>query len=205
MLATHLCEAKNVYTYEEIIGQEFLIHIPKGRIYTSPRERNGSKDQMFSSNDAPRKIIAKCFAVTKYSGDGICHPACYSDRNIVKDFEISGGLGCAYACDEFNAICRCLGGQDRVRDVRNISDEDIKMIGISEFDEQYFWVNTHYKKGYMNYVPYMRRGKYISCCPLLSIDGKGKYYENGSYGIRPVFILDVQVKLPEPKISWVFS
>ena len=65
MPAIHLFEAKNVYTYEEIIGQEFLIPIPRGRIYTSFKERNGSKEQMFSSYDTPREVIAKCFAVTK--------------------------------------------------------------------------------------------------------------------------------------------
>ena len=203
MPAIHLFEAKNVYTYEEIIGQEFLIPIPRGRIYTSFKERNGSKEQMFSSYDTPREVIAKCFAVTKHSGDGICHPACYADRNIIENFEIGGNAGCAYAHDEFNSICRCFGGQDKICEVRNISDEDIGIIGIPEFSGQYFWVNSHYKEGRIDHVAFMNKS-YISCCPLLP--GRyGKYYENGSYGIRPVFILNVQVKLPEPEISWVFS
>lgn len=205
MPAIHLFEAKNVYTYEEIIGQEFLIPIPRGRIYTSFKERNGSKEQMFSSYDTPREVIAKCFAVTKHSPDGICHPACYADRNIIENFEIGGNAGCAYAHDEFNSICRCFGGQDKICEVRNISDEDIDIIGSLKFKGQYFWVNTHYYKGDMSYIAYMHGGDYISCCPLIPGISNGKYYENGSYGIRPVFILNVQVKLPEPEISWVFS
>ena len=70
-----LAMAKPSYVYEEIIGENVLIPIPKRREYTSLEGRNGFGDQSFSSKDLPKSIMTKCLGVTR-CGDGKVHPVC---------------------------------------------------------------------------------------------------------------------------------
>ena len=84
---------KSSYVYEEIIDRMVLIPLPTNREYTSPKERNGYKDQVFSNDDMPSSILAKCMGVTKLSADGKVHPVCYSEINLIEEFFISGLTG----------------------------------------------------------------------------------------------------------------
>lgn len=119
-----LAETKKVYDYNEVMGQTFSIPIPRDREYTSPKGRNGYKDQTFSSNDMPTSIVAKCLAVTKYSPDGKIHPVCIGEENLINYFWLEGKAGFLYGPDELNLLCRIFAGQEGLVNVRSINHED---------------------------------------------------------------------------------
>lgn len=197
-----LAEAKKVYNYDEVIGQAFSIPIPRDREYTSPKERNGYKDQTFSSNDMPTSIAAKCFAVTKYSPDGKIHPVCIGEENLIDIFYLKGKAGFLYGPDELNLLCRIFAGQKGLTDVRSINYEDTT-IERSLFGN--FWLASRAVDVYSNSASFHVRGVGIG-----GVGARFLFYSDGSeyynyYGVRPVFVLESEVKFPEPKVSWVMS
>lgn len=197
-----LAETKKVYGYSEVIGQTFSIPIPRDRKYTSPKERNGYKNQTFSSNNMPKTIDAKCFAVTKYSPDGKIHPVCVGSKNLIEEFCLKGKAGFLYGPDELNLLCRIFAGQEELTDVRSINYEDTT-IERSLFGN--FWLASRAVD--VNSCGAGLRVRFVDD----GVVGAGYlFYSFGyshtyDYGVRPVFVLESEVKFPEPKGYWVMS
>lgn len=198
-----LAEIKEKYYYEEIIGQEFLIPIQRGTEYTSLEDRNGYRNQFFSSNDMPKNIVAKCFGVTKYSADDKIHPVLYSMENMIEKFWLQGFTGYQYGPDELNLICKIFARNVGIREIRSIIDADIlTILDTYEFDETKFWLAS--RKANLNFdYSYFFVSYFNDCIRDASMYVSNKHKDSSCYGVRPVFTLETEVKFPEPKINWV--
>ena len=199
-----LAMAKPSYVYEEIIGENVLITIPKRREYTSLEGRNGFGDQSFSSKDLPKFIMTKCLGVTR-CGDGKVHPVCYSQINLIDKFSIRGLTGYENGIDELNEICQVFTRQEGLYFARscNMQDRDIlyKPNSLSSYwlasrKSQTLTFNTSFRIC-------VKSGEGISYQPLYDTDGLKEC--TGTYSIRAVFILATEVLFPERKIHWINS
>lgn len=197
-----LAETKKVYDYNEVMGQTFSIPIPRNREYTSPKERNGYEDQTFSSNDMLASIVARCFAVTKYSPDGKIHPVCFASQNLIDEFWLQGIDGFLYGPDELNLICRIFGRQKGLVEVRSVNYEDKTIMELKYGD---FWLASRAIDVFSNYQYF--RLRFVGRCNYESGILYRSYGDIGvdKFGVRQVFVLKSEVKFPEPKISWVIS
>ena len=195
-----LAEMKSAYYYEDIIGKEFSIPIKKGRTYTSPKEMNGYRDQTFSSDTMPKEIVAKCVGVTKYSPDGIVHPVVVGQENLIEEFRMQGFIGYQNGPDELNLLCKIFGANDGMKEIRSINQSDLKNISVSGKSE--FWVasrNANLNFDYMYFFVHCFNGHFFDTDMYIS-NRKDSVH---CYGVRPVFILDTEIKFPEPEIIWV--
>ena len=150
----------------------------------------------------PENIDAKCFAVTKYSPDGKIHPVCVGSKNLIEEFWLKGKAGFLYGPDELNLLCRVFAGQEGLTDVRSINYEDTT-IERSLFGN--FWLASRAVD-----VGSYRARFCVRCVDYGDVDTGDLFYSNGYlstyyYGVSPVFVLESEVKFPEPKISWVMS
>lgn len=202
-----LAEAKKVYNYDEVIGQAFSIPIPRDREYTSLKERNGYRDQRFSSNDMPEEIEAFCLGIThpKYSLDGKIHPVCFATKNLINEFWLKGKVGFIYGPDELDRICGFFGKQEWVIDARSINKEDKSMILAKKGD--YFWLASIDVDVDSDCVAELNvqavvDGDINDAYILFNFNG---YSGSNAIGVRPVFVLKSEVKLPEPNVRWVMS
>lgn len=192
-----LSDAKKVYDYTEVIGQRFSIPIPRDVEYTSLKDKNGYKNQTFSSNDMPEVIEAECFGITKYSADGKIHPVCFGTKNLVDNFCLQGKNGFLYGPDELNVICKVFGRQEGLIDIRSINEEDTSIINKEKLDDCKCWFP------YRAVVDYSARAVFF----VHIFDGdfiisKSLFYSNGevrSYlcGVRPVFVLKSEIEIRE--------
>lgn len=202
-----LAEAKKVYNYDEVIGQTFSIPIPRDREYTSPKERNGYKDQTFSSNDMPETIEAKCFGITQYSPDGKIHPVCFAFQNLIDKFWLQGIYGFSNGPDELNFICKVFGRQDGLIDIRSVNKEDTSIISIEKLAGGKYWlasravdVNSYYANFFVRDVD---NGNVVAVYLFYS-DGIENY--RGYCGVRPVFVLKSEIKFSgDIHCPWVKS
>lgn len=197
-----LADAKKVYTYGEVIGQRFSIPIPRDREYTSPKERNGYEDQTFSSNDMPEAIEAECFGITKYSADGKMHPVCLASQNLIDKFWLQGIDGFSNGPDELNLICKVLGRQDGLMDVRSVNWEDTSIISREKLADWEGWLASRTTSVYPDGAHF-----YVRCV----YDGNVDYYfmlysDSDSFSaklsVRPVFVLKSEIS---SLIHWVKS
>lgn len=192
-----LSDAKKVYDYTEVIGQRFSIPIPRDVEYTSLKDKNGYKNQTFSSNDMPEVIEAECFGITKYSADGKIHPVCFGTRNLVDNFCLQGKNGFLYGPDELNVICKVFGRQEGLIDIRSINEEDTSIINKEKLDDCKCWFP------YRTVVDYSARAVfYVRIFDGDFIISKSLFYSNGevrSYlcGVRPVFVLKSEIEIRE--------
>lgn len=196
-----LAMAKPSYVYEEIIGENVLISIPKGREYTSLEGRNGFGDQTFSSNDIPSSIITKCLGVTR-CGDGKVHPVCYSQINLIDKFSIRGLTGYENGIDELNEICQVFTRQEGLYFARscNMQDRDIlyKPNSLSSY-----WLASRKSEFNTSFRACVKSEEGIRYQHLY--DTKGLKECTGTYSVRAVFILATEVLFPERKINWIDS
>lgn len=205
MSAIRIAEAKESYYYEDVIGKEFLIPIKRDVEYTSPERRNGYRNQIFSSNDMPEVIAAKCFGVTMYSADGKIHPVLYSLENMIDKFWLRGFIGYQYGPDELNLLCRIFSRNEGLRNIRSINDADILTImDTEEIDDAKFW--TASRKANLNFdYTYFFVSYFHKCLRDANLFISNRRDNSSCYGVRPVFTLEAEVKFPEPKINWVES
>lgn len=193
MSVIHLSELKKSYEYGEIIGQDFVIPIKRGKSYTSPTERNGYNNQAFSSDDMADELIVRCFGTTKCPTDGRVHPVCYSLKNLVDGFYLKGLQGYQCGPDELNLICKIFGGNNGILDVRCISKTDVLAFsGLETLGDSKFWIasrnaNTNFVYSYFSICKFDRN---VSSVILYVSNDCERYC---SYGIRPIFTLNAEV------------
>lgn len=201
-------KGNKIMAFDDVMGKEFSIQVPRDREYTSLEERNGWENQTFSSNDMPETIRCKCFGLTQYSSDGKIHPVCYSMDNLIKEFYLKGKEGFWYGMDELDFLCRFFCRQEGLYHIRSISKVDIPMIGYSDFFGTTFWLASHITNVYIGTFSLAMYASYNGevCDDVLYYSYN--YIRNCSHPIRPVFVLDSEVKLSEsqmkdPEINWV--
>ncbi len=194
---------KSSYVYEEIIDRMVLIPLPTNREYTSPKERNGYKDQVFSNDDMPSSILAKCMGVTKLSADGKVHPVCYSEINLIEEFFISGLTGYENGISELDFICKFFTRQEKLYDVRSANMKDTMVLYINNAFKPYWLASSSIDRlGFDIKFNLKVKGKGgVRIQHLYSTDGEKEEY--GAWAVRPVFILDTEVLFPERKINWI--
>lgn len=201
-------ETKKTMNFFEVNGNEFSITIPRDREYTSLEEKNGWGNQTFSSNDMPETIKCKCFGFTRYSSDGKIHPVCYGMEDLVEQYYLKSKNGFWHSVNELNFLCKFFCRQNGLYDVRSITKTDMSMINSSEFKDTTFWLGSNTVNTYIGtfslavYAAY--GGKVCEDVLFYSYD----YERCCCHPIRPVFVLDSEVQIPESwikssKINWV--
>lgn len=194
---------KPSYAYEEIIGENVLIPIPRRRNYTSLEGRNGFGDQSFSSKDLPKSIMTDCLGVTR-CGDGKVHPVCYSQINLIDKFSIRGLTGYENGIDELNKICQVFTRQEGLYFARscNMQDRDIlyKPNPLSSY-----WLASRKSEFDTSFRACVKSEEGIRYQHLYDTNTKGLKECTGTYSVRAVFILATEVLFPERKINWIDS
>ena len=203
-------EAKKVYEYEEVMGQEFWISIPRKRSFISLKEINGKRNQTFSTDEMPEGTRVKAFGVMAGSNNLVC----YGLETLIKEFwfcEYRKKDSYTQEIEHLDFLCDSLfGNQEGIKNVRSIYWSDYMLINQSKkWKATDFWLPERCIG--IDRLVYFEDTSYF-------VRGTGFIQENSSHtfqtyfygtheaGIRPAFVLSSKVEISnpsEPDINWV--
>lgn len=117
-----MLETKALWKENLELGDQIRLKVPKGKVYVSPKERNGAADQTFSTDELGEFMDFD--VVGTIESDGITYIKALGNSNqFFKFFVLQGYLGYLYGIEELDNICRLLQGTKSKS--RSIRMEDI--------------------------------------------------------------------------------
>ncbi len=179
---------------DDMLKSNIMLPNPGERVCTiSSRETGCYQEQVFTSEDLPKKIPWKLIGLVKFP-DGRLRPKYKAEVVTETKLYLKGRRGRKNGVDIINRICHELCFQDGFFDAKGIKRSDL----IDEGDEKLsYWLDSSTDDEIISVVDFS--GDIIVCgsspCSSNSMIFSQTLSDETGFAVRPTIILDVEIKI----------